>query len=669
MKKIIFILLLISLAIAVDTCPIPSSNPTGCDSIKTPWAKEACGLFTKWETAAVLALIISAIIISLTYMISIGFDMPDLKAWAGTELSQIIATAIIIAGLVAVLAFINQVVGIIVNESHIQGFSCQLSENCLNKTASFYFDSYIRTAKNQMRAALAETKEKMEASSRRMNAYCSQLILPIPCLQFSTSFSVDPDVGKDILDAERAGAVFEYYQNLLSSMEAQNFFVTNVSYTIGPILLALGIFGRSFFFTRRLGGLLIAIAIGIMVVLPLMYLFDWLAMQVMLYGGLPFSGSAQSDCQEECQQEIPIAYTYGFTSIIQFNNTQELAKFIAQGLDGTNTCTPEQNMELATEIAINLTSGKMERYTVPKANMNIYSCEAEAQKNKVIGSDGNEYTCEAPCRILPYPYGNGECAKYITQYACSKLKEECKVKRLVKKIDRDQYDSCPAKCKIIPPLKNNCIGSFAKAQFPPSTTPKELLSPIVDSCLDSRFDCRVWYRNGIWVAKKKMDELEAKMEKAKKEEKKAYEATIEKCNFATSCYKPKDYSGRDEDISKALEIAKDSCVYIYPTPNDPECSSCLTLEKAYLYNPPIRSEDECKQLCTSKPKKTMTTGDTVPLLVEGNVGPTILTNVSKLLVPYYLLPLFNILVTVMFIRSFSKFLGGDIEIPGLAKVL
>lgn len=657
MKKIIFILLLISLAIAVDTCPISgSNNPTGCDSIQTPWAKEACKLFTNWETATVLALIISAIIVSLTYMVSIGFDMPDLKAWAGTELSQIIATAIIIASLVVVLVFINELVVTIVNESQISGLTCNIQENCLNKTASFYFDSYINKAEKQMRAALEEVKEKMAASSRRINSYCSQVLLPVPCLQFSTSFSADPDLGKNILDAERAASVFEYYQNLLSSMEAQKFFVQNVSYTLGPILLALGIFGRSFFFTRRLGGLLIAIAIAIMVVLPLMYLFDWIAMQVTLYGSLPFSGSAQPDCPEECKQQVPVAYAYGFTHVIQFNNTQELADLIFKGLDGSNTCTPKQNMELATEIAINLTSGQMETYTIPKANMTIYSCEAEAQKNKVVGSDNDNYTCDAPCRILPYPYGNDECAKYITQYACSKLTDNCKIKRLVKNIDQKQYNSCPAECKIIPPLKNDCKGSNAKAGFPPSVTPSnELPSPLVDMCLDSRFDCRVWYRDGTWAPQKKMDELEAKAKEAKEEEKEAYAATIEKCGFAKNC--------------QQSNIPENSCVYIYPTPNNPNCGSCLTLEKAYLYNPPIRTEEECKQLCTPQPKKTMTTGDTVPLLVEGNVGPSILTNVSKLLVPVYLLPLFNILVTVMFIRSFSKFLGGDIEIPGLAKVI
>jgi hypothetical protein len=55
-------------------------------------------------------------------------------------------------------------------------------------------------------------------------------------------------------------------------------------------------------------------------------------------------------------------------------------------------------------------------------------------------------------------------------------------------------------------------------------------------------------------------------------------------------------------------------------------------------------------------------------MIEGNIGKPEIVNVGKLMVPGYLLPLFNILVTLMFIRSVSKMLGGDVDIPGLSKV-
>ncbi len=637
-------MLLFSFALA-EECPPSATAPGGCDSLKTPWMQQACGLLTGWQTAIVLALIISAVIVSLAYMAGSAFEMPDLKAWAQTEVSQIIATAIICAAFVAVLAFVEFVVGYLVSESKVPGLGCAWG-GCLNTTASFYFDGYSSAIKENALAALKESVENVRTISSRYNVYCSDLIFPIPCLQAGLSLP-EWGAGTAVLNSERAAAVFEYYQNLLSSIEAQKFFVTSVAPSIGPILLAFGIFGRSFFFTRRLGGLLIAVAIGIMVVLPLMYIFDWLAMQITLYGDAPFSGFG-ADCPPECQREVPVAYVEVGGELVQFNDTEELSGFIFDRLQEAVECSPEQNMDRAIEIAINLSSGVTDRYVID--GKIIVSCEHEAQQAaEPLGLE----PCPTQCRHLPYPYWSGDCANYSKQVSCSALTKKCKLLRFVENVDTRQSESCPDECRIIPPLKNNCFGSLLCKGDGSSGS-------LGSCCLLSKPDCRVYYYDGTPAWEEKVRELSSK----KAEKKDAIKNAIAKCITASNCIKPSfPVSGNP------LDIAGNTCVYIYPTPNNPACTGCIFTEKAYLYNPPIRPDDECKALCTPKPNKQERTGTDVQLLVEGNVGPTILTNVSKLLVPVYLLPLFNILVTVMFIRSFSRFLGGDIEIPGLAKVL
>ncbi len=86
-----------------------------------------------------------------------------------------------------------------------------------------------------------------------------------------------------------------------------------------------------------------------------------------------------------------------------------------------------------------------------------------------------------------------------------------------------------------------------------------------------------------------------------------------------------------------------------------------------MYNPPIQTS--CIDLC--KPS------DEVPLKSpsaytgvggEGLVGTPEVQNVSKLMLPGYVLPLFNIVATLVFIKGLSTILGGDIEIPGISKV-
>jgi hypothetical protein len=38
------------------------------------------------------------------------------------------------------------------------------------------------------------------------------------------------------------------------------------------------------------------------------------------------------------------------------------------------------------------------------------------------------------------------------------------------------------------------------------------------------------------------------------------------------------------------------------------------------------------------------------------------------MIPAYLLPLFNIVATLVFIKGLSGLIGGDIEIPGISKI-
>jgi hypothetical protein len=111
-----------------------------------------------------------------------------------------------------------------------------------------------------------------------------------------------------------------------------------------------------------------------------------------------------------------------------------------------------------------------------------------------------------------------------------------------------------------------------------------------------------------------------------------------------------------------------SCIYILPQ-NGESCKECLKVEEDYQYSPPIRKS--CAELCGAgmDQGKAVSTGDIVKNSGSDYVGPEDVKNVSKFMIPAFVLPLMNILVTLMFIKTVSAMLGGDIEIPGLSKVL
>jgi hypothetical protein len=97
------------------------------------------------------------------------------------------------------------------------------------------------------------------------------------------------------------------------------------------------------------------------------------------------------------------------------------------------------------------------------------------------------------------------------------------------------------------------------------------------------------------------------------------------------------------------------------------CESCIDVEEKYTYEPAINLN--CGDVCKppdNVPSKT--SGSYAKIGDDGLVGREEIKNVSRLFVPGYLLPLFNIAATIIVIRALAGMLGGDIEIPGISKI-
>jgi hypothetical protein len=94
---------------------------------------------------------------------------------------------------------------------------------------------------------------------------------------------------------------------------------------------------------------------------------------------------------------------------------------------------------------------------------------------------------------------------------------------------------------------------------------------------------------------------------------------------------------------------------------------CLFTQESYAFTPPINTQ--CGDLCRPSDNTPATDPGAFTKIGEsGLVGVPEIQEVSKLMIPAYVLPLFNIVATLIFIKGLSAFLGGDIEIPGLSKI-
>jgi hypothetical protein len=686
-------------------------------------------------------------------MIGIGLEMPEIRAWAGTELSQIFANAIIVLVIIIAIAFVDVMAVAVAVDADLDlpactGVGTSQYDNCLQAVANEYLSDYVDTTKGQMKNILVENVKAVNYMNQRGGLYCTSILCAM--LGITTTFAANY-----VLDSDMYTILFEYYGNLLSFQEAQLFFVNQVSYKLGPVLLAVGIVARAFFFTRKIGGLLIAVALGITFFLPGMYIFDWATLDMAVTGDKGLD-SQENECPVECDKPTPIAYYYNDSGLQFITSPQDF-----KGLFTLETFTSAGQLYQGTVKSALGTNGSADGKV-------IHSCLYQDDAKFPFTMS----TCPIGCRTLPYP-SSSQCLKetieidvpsdckskftygdkidcvedkydveveenedvgtydsvdkmnitYNVQKACAEVPKECKTIKMVEGIEGTaQYESCPSSCKVVPPLKSDCRWKDAAGTDP-------------GDCLESSVDCRIAKISDLNWRPTLIGEDSPK-EKACKKAKDCISSlnAYESCTYVFPDVGPCEdlCGGCDEecritggDLNNLPNHIKDHCNSVAsacaachdtckvnisriatPAPGNcttcpgemrllgaelPEeysqggcsfaqcaaenrefiprsaCEMCLFTEEAYAYKPPINNK--CDELCKPSDDVPMKDAEAYSKVgAEGLVGKADIQSLSKLMLPIYVLPLFNIVATLVFIRGLSRMLGGDIEIPGISKV-
>ncbi|MCX8166397.1 MAG: hypothetical protein N3E37_00905, partial [Candidatus Micrarchaeota archaeon] len=104
-----------------------------------------------------------------------------------------------------------------------------------------------------------------------------------------------------------------------------------------------------------------------------------------------------------------------------------------------------------------------------------------------------------------------------------------------------------------------------------------------------------------------------------------------------------------------------------------ECENCYNkCDPACITIPPLRTN--CNELCgTSEEFGRVDPNSVIDSLLSESFGgtstPADIAAVSVIYIPAYVLPLFMFMLILAGIRALSAFLGGDIDIPGIGKVI
>ncbi|MFH1447634.1 MAG: hypothetical protein ABIG39_02115 [Candidatus Micrarchaeota archaeon] len=263
---------LIDLGLEPPCCPgtecisNPLSEPTRCHyTLMSYWSS--------WITLALLAILISAFIVALAYMIAYLLSNQMLLAWAKSEFFQVIASAVIVGSIMGVLFLMQQTIASEINAAGAaSGVPFDLCD-AATVSPSGIPNCHILLAHEYMQVMYDDAGELANSILVTNTVFTLLRGLSLGVELFAPPYfgiNVVPLAGLGI-PAETLTTALDAVLKIMMVMKMQQLLLNYIESTLFPVLMIMGLVLRSFFFTRKLGGLLIAIAVGLYLVYPLIY--------------------------------------------------------------------------------------------------------------------------------------------------------------------------------------------------------------------------------------------------------------------------------------------------------------------------------------------------------------------------------------------------------------
>lgn len=388
------------------------------------------GWFSDWKAMGLIGVAIVCSIIALAAMVGKAFNLPEAKAFANNELKQAVISVLIIVSLIGLVSFFHEIAYLSIQEADLP-VNCNVPEPCYVAAAKYYLQTIYDTGTQYSKDNLLESIKKMRRATYGYNINMNKIYL------LFAGFSIRFNAGESLV-AERHGAMFSQVSKILASIYAQRFFIDVIAFGLAPLFILLGVVLRTFFFTRKLGGLLLAIAISLFIIYPLTYAFAWYTLNVTVYGERTLA-VADPACPSECTTPYPTAFFSNPSdgTLVQFPTIQSM---IRAGItkDNWNTGGPDLDHNGAPDFP------------------GLVACRdlsAMGISSTVAPNSCSE--CPDYCRDVPFPTNMPGC----TYEACAACNPGCKIvrQRLNCETDPACAGKCPDVCRTQIPLENKCF--------------------------------------------------------------------------------------------------------------------------------------------------------------------------------------------------------------------
>ena len=315
-----------------------------------------------WDWIALGGIAIAAMgcLLALAYMVSSFTGDEQMKAWTKREVSQLVLSAIILAAIFALSLTVDGWLKIMASASPLPAWQdyvnkdvcCDISQQPTCALTPDYAKGrpcHIALALDYLQILL-ESGRKM-ANSDLENYYW-------PALLSQTGISVSAPGMMDIfslsfklfaarsIDATFYSLLFDLTFKTMLFIRVQQIFLDMMWGAIVPMMLGIGIGLRAFHFSRKTGGMLIALGLSVYIVMPMFYV---------LMGGILFgfmSGWTQADGTHSAfgntfdVSQLPISNPPSWFDMSGSPKKQSevLGKQMSMG-DPTGNATPDQKQD------------------------------------------------------------------------------------------------------------------------------------------------------------------------------------------------------------------------------------------------------------------------------------------------------------------------------------
>jgi hypothetical protein len=248
-------------------------------------------------------LVLSIIVLGWMYATAVRDD--KLMGWCKNELLQLGFSVLILMVVLSVIANLSSAVIALSSVSppgpEADSWKNYVAIRCAPTNQPLYDrPCHIRLSEDflQILASASEEQARTVLNYNSILATVSSIGLSFRGMPDPSGYlDISPLAGLSV-PLETLGFVFDMANKNLMAIRFQQTLMELLHLAFFPLFLTFGLFFRTMFFTRRLGGLLIAIALGAYIVLPMMYVF-FHAMLFSFTGPWPTPGASEMDAYAE----------------------------------------------------------------------------------------------------------------------------------------------------------------------------------------------------------------------------------------------------------------------------------------------------------------------------------------------------------------------------------